>query len=495
MKKRIFISSVQREFASERRELAEYIRKDAILGKFFEVFIFEEVPAQDRPASGVYLDEVDACDIYLGLHGASYGNVDEKGVSATEREYERAEKSRKTRICFLKHGGSSDPRQSAFLARINADVVRSSFSDYDGLRVGVYAALAKYLESTNMLHALPFDASSTAELQLSDLSVAKIKNFVRDARRLRNWEVAENAKPLVVLDKLNLLGSNGAILNPAGLLFGKRPQRHFRSSQVKCAWFLTEREEKPIADHKIFEGDVFEVVDAATMFVMSHLNTYVGAREGGGSVQAPTKFELPESAVKEAIVNAVCHRDYTSAASVQVMLFKDRLEIWNPAELPKGMTIAKLYKAHKSYPTNPFLARAMFLRKYIEETGTGAKDMIEKCAEYGLPKPRWSLEDGDDFRVVILRPKSVAGPNKVPVNDAVSEAVKDAVNDAVKSLYACIKQNPGLNGRKLAVTLSCSEPTIDRHVKTLKKAGLVEFRGAPKNGGYYCITPTHPTYT
>ena len=60
MKKRIFISSVQREFTSERRELSEYIRKDAILGKFFEVFIFEEVPAQDRSASGVYLDEVDA---------------------------------------------------------------------------------------------------------------------------------------------------------------------------------------------------------------------------------------------------------------------------------------------------------------------------------------------------------------------------------------------------------------------------------------------------
>ena len=476
--KRIFISSVQREFASERSELAEYIRKDAILGKFFEVFIFEEVPAQDRPASGVYLDEVDACDVYLGLHGSSYGNVDELGVSATEREYECAEKSQKTRICFLKHGGSADPRQAAFLARISADVVRATFSDYDELRVCVYAALAKYLETRDMLNDLPFDASRSAGLQFSDLSVSKIKNFVRDARRLRNWEVSENAKPIAVLDKLNLLGTNGSILNSAGLLFGKRPQRHFRSALVKCAWFLTEREEKPIADHKIFEGDVFEVVDAATMFVMSHLNTYVGARDGGGSAQAPTKFELPEAAVKEAIVNAVCHRDYTSAASVQTMLFKDRLEVWNSAELPRGMTIAKLYKAHKSYPPNPFLAHAMFLRKYIEETGTGAKDMIEQCAEYGLPRPRWSLENGDDFRVVIWRPQLGTAckliPNKVP------DKVPDKSTE--ERVLEIICQNPRATAVYLGLKLGISDRAVRKTIARLKSSGRLVRIGSRKSG-------------
>ena len=70
----------------------------------------------------------------------------------------------------------------------------------------------------------------------------------------------------------------------------------------------------------------------------------------------------------------------------------------------------------------------------------------------------------------------------------VNEAVNDAVNEAVESLYECIKLRPGLNGRKLAATLSRSEPTIDRQVKALKKAGLVEFRGAPKNGGYYYVS-------
>ena len=76
MSQRIFISSVQREFAKERKALAEYVRKDAILGRFFDVFLFEEVPAQERKADGVYLSEVDACDIYLGIFGHTYGNVD-----------------------------------------------------------------------------------------------------------------------------------------------------------------------------------------------------------------------------------------------------------------------------------------------------------------------------------------------------------------------------------------------------------------------------------
>ena len=102
MSQRIFISSVQREFAKERKALAEYVRKDAILGRFFDVFLFEEVPAQERKADGVYLAEVDACDIYLGIFGHTYGNVDSSGVSATEREYLRAAKRHKTRAMYLK---------------------------------------------------------------------------------------------------------------------------------------------------------------------------------------------------------------------------------------------------------------------------------------------------------------------------------------------------------------------------------------------------------
>ena len=108
-------------------------------------------------------------------------------------------------------------------------------------------------------------------------------------------------------------------------------------------------------------------------------------------------------AVQEAIVNAVCHRDYRSNGSVQVMLFRNRLEIWNPGVLPFGLTIAKLYEDHKSIPANPLLAEPMYYKGYIEKAGTGTGDIVEKCRSYGLPMPQYQQDE--DFRVVLYRPE------------------------------------------------------------------------------------------
>ena len=99
---RIFISSVQREFERERKALAKYIREDALLGDFFEVFLFEEAPARSRSAQAVYLGGVEKCDVYLGLFGAMYGSKDAQGVSSTEREYDHATELNKTRLAFVK---------------------------------------------------------------------------------------------------------------------------------------------------------------------------------------------------------------------------------------------------------------------------------------------------------------------------------------------------------------------------------------------------------
>lgn len=401
---RIFISSVQREFAKERKALADYIRKDAILGRFFDVFLFEEVPAQERTADDVYLGEVDSCDIYLGILGRTYGNTDSAGVSATEREYNRALKRHKPRICFvMKSDKPAETQQSAFIARVNKDVVRKSFNDYDELRTGVYAALGKYLSDKGLINVLPFDASCSAGVTLKDLGIAKMRDFIRTAREKRQFPLPVNSSPEKLLTALELIDDEGRILNPAALLFAKRPQRFFVTSEVKCAQFYADRVSKPMADYQIYMGDVFELVDQATRFVMTHVSNWVGTRDTGDTAEVPTKFELPYDAVKEAIVNAIVHRDYTSLASVQVMLFKDRLEVWSPGGLPRGMTIKKLSTTHKSMPVNPFLARAMYLKGYIEKAGTGTEDMIAKCAEWGIPAPEW-IEDDDDFRVVLRRP-------------------------------------------------------------------------------------------
>jgi len=125
----------------------------------------------------------------------------------------------------------------------------------------------------------------------------------------------------------------------------------------------------------------------------------VGMREH--STQAPVAYEMPPEVVREAIVNAVAHRDYTSNGSVQVMLFADRLEVWNPGTLPPSLTLEMLRHPHGSVPGNPLLAEPLYLAKYIERMGTGTGDMIERCRNIGLPEPEFTLTDG--FVAIIRR--------------------------------------------------------------------------------------------
>ena len=143
------------------------------------------------------------------------------------------------------------------------------------------------------------------------------------------------------------------------------------------------------------------MVDLAVGFVMSRIDQRVGERTR--SAQVDVTPELPAQAVTEAIVNAVVHRSYTNNGSVQVMLFKDRLEVWNPGKLPQGMTIAKLNKEHTSNPVNPVLANPVYLAGYIEQMGTGTTDIIDHCLSYGLRKPEFHQDE--DFRAVLWRPE------------------------------------------------------------------------------------------
>ena len=499
MSQRIFISSVQREFAKERKALAEYVRKDAILGRFFDVFLFEEVPAQERKADGVYLAEVDACDIYLGIFGHTYGNVDSSGVSATEREYLRAAKRHKTRICFIdKSAGDTEPRQAAFISRVSEDVVRKGFVGYDDLRTAVYAALAKCLEDKGFINVLPFDASKTAGVTMKDLSVVKMRDFIRTAREKRQFPLPVNVPIEQLLMALELLDDEGRLLNPAALLFGKRPQKFFITSEVKCAQFYADRVSKPMADHQIYTGDVFELVDQATRFVMTHISNWVGTRETGDTAEVPTKFELPYDAVKEAIVNAVVHRDYTSNASVQVMLFRDRLEVWSPGGLPRGMTIGKLFAAHKSVPVNPLLARAMYLKGYIEKSGTGTGDMIAKCASWGVPAPEWYEDDPDDFRVVLKRPVSETNVEKTMVKTRGETGVKSSVESSVKSrvkssvkklssaekIVAYLRTTPTASAHELSIVVNLTVRAVEKNLRTLRESGRIR-RVGPDKGGHW----------
>ena len=162
-----------------------------------------------------------------------------------------------------------------------------------------------------------------------------------------------------------------------------------------------------ILSYQVYKGTVFDLVDQAKDFVLSKIDLWTGDRSQG--VQAPTEYEIPQDVVAEAIVNAVVHRDYTSNASVQVMLFKDRLKIWNPGVLPPNLTLESLRGPHASIPANPLLAEPMYLTKYIERMGTGIRDMIDRCKEAGLSEPEIRLDSGSWITTIRRKTAQVTG--------------------------------------------------------------------------------------
>jgi len=448
MSLKIFISSVQKEFAAERRALKDYLQGDALLRRFFEVFLFEELPASDQRADAVYLDEVARCDIYLGLFGDEYGWEDGEGLSPTHREFTHASELGKTRLIFVKGADDSarHPKMRALIRQAGSELIRRRFVSLAELIAGVYASLVRHLEERELIRTVPFDAARCGEATLDDLDPERMAWFVREARRSRGFPLSESAGPAELLTHLNLRRGDG-LTHAAILLFGRQPQRFLISSEIKCAHFHGTEVAKPIPSYQVYKGTVFQLVDQAVDFVLSKINLAVGTR--AASNQAPVKYELPPDAVREAIVNAVAHRDYTSTGSVQVMLFADRLEVWNPGALPSALTLQKLREPHGSFPANPLLAEPLYLAKYIERMGTGTRDMIRLCREAGLREPEFAVRDG--FVQTLWRPvPQVTGQVEAQEAQAEAQAAQADLTPTEVILLTACAGSPALGQTLLA---------------------------------------------
>ncbi len=455
---RVFISSVQTEFAREREALRDYLRGDPLMRRFFEVFLFEDVPASDRRPDALYLDEVERCDLYVGLFGSDYGTEDEEGPSPTERDFERATALGTYRLIFVK-GVDADvqhPKMRTLIGKAQAGLIRRRFNTPQELVSGLYAALVEYLEVNELIRSGPFDAAPCTNAALDDLDFERMTRFTRTARRARQFPLTEDVPPEELLEHLNLLNKRRPT-NAAVLLFGKSPQRFLIASEVRCAHFHGTEVGKPIPSYQVYKGTAFELVDQAVDFVLSRINRSIGTR--AESVRAPRTYEIPEEVVTEAVVNAVAHRDYTENGSVQVMLFADRLEVWNPGRLAPPLTLEKLRVAHRSVPGNPLLAESLYLAEYIERMGTGTLDMIRRCVEAGLPEPEFAVTDGF---VATVRRAALAGVQaKLSARD-------------VAMLQACVQGAATSRKLRAAASYSTRTKNFEQRLDRLLHEGLLE---------------------
>ncbi len=203
----LFISSVQKELQEERRAVKAFVEGDPLLRRYFTAFLFEDLPASDRRADEVYLDEVDRCAVYVGLFGQEYGFEDDNGVLPTEREFDRATAKGKPRLIFVK--GTDDrvrhPKMRALIRKAGAQLIRRRIGSIPGLTAALYASLVEHLERSGLLRTRPFDATACPLAKLADISEEKVQWFLVRARRERRFALDENTPGPEVLAHLNLL--------------------------------------------------------------------------------------------------------------------------------------------------------------------------------------------------------------------------------------------------------------------------------------------------
>ena len=224
---------------------------------------------------------------------------------------------------------------------------------------------------------------------LEDIDEEEVRWFLRRAKYERRLELDSETPVKAALEKLELL-REGKLTNAAILLFGKNPQRVFIQSETRCARF---KGTKPLEfiDMKVFGGNIIDQREDALEFVKEHIKLHAEIK----GTEREEKWEYPIEAIREAITNAICHRNYETASNVQIRIFDDRIEIWSCGLLPEPLTPEDLKRDHKSILRNPQIGKSFFLIKFIEQWGTGTNRMIEQCLGHGLPEPLFEEVVGD----------------------------------------------------------------------------------------------------
>lgn len=191
------------------------------------------------------------------------------------------------------------------------------------------------------------------------------------------------------LETLSLL-NEGRPTHALALLCAREPRRYVPSSWVQCGRFERNSTTK-FLDKQAFEGSVLEQIEQTIAFIERNTRQEVSITGAARHHKTP---EYPEVAIREAVINAICHRDYASPATTQVRIHDDRLEIWNPGELPLGLTIEDLYREHSSLPRNRLLKETLARANIGERWGTGTTRIIAECALTGEIVPEWVQEQG-----------------------------------------------------------------------------------------------------
>ena len=285
----------------------------------------------------------------------------------------------------------------------------------------------------------------------NDISLDKVRNLIEMANKVRAVPITDD--PLTVLQKYELI-RDGKITRAAFFLFMAGESS---LTTIELGRFQTET---LIKDGARLKTDLFAEVEGVLAFITKHIHrAYIIT----GKAQREERWDYPMEAVREVVLNAIIHRDYTSSSDSIVKIFDDRIEVYNPGRLPSGLTVEKLLKSdYRSSIRNRKLADMFKEAGLVEKYGSGIRRIVEGFKAYGLPAPKFQ-EISDGFMVTMM---------KIPSEETSEETSA--------RIFTAIKANNLITARKIADILGISSRAIEMRIAKLKQEGRLRRIGPTK---------------
>lgn len=332
----------------------------------------------------------------------------------------------------------------------------------------------EYIYLHNLNNPVLWESLTSHKCKLSDLDRIKIQEVVRMAvfeKRLP--ESALSASVSDILKKFELIVDN-KLTNAAVILFCKNEAKQFMQSTLKLARFRGV-DKTVFLDTKMFRGNAFDLYDKAMEFL--NFNLPIAAHIAPGKSKRVEEPAIPYNVLREAITNALVHRDYSHAGgSMEIAVYDDRVNISNIGALPKGVLLSHLSKEHLSIQRNPLIAHIFYLCGKIEKWGRGTIDMIQDCKKVGNPLPQYA-EIGGSFSVTL----KLKTPLTTILYTQPTKFNLDKLTDRQKLIIKNLQLAP-LSRQQLMTKLpiKLTDRTMQLELTKLKNLGLIKPEGKTK---------------
>jgi ATP-dependent DNA helicase RecG len=334
------------------------------------------------------------------------------------------------------------------------------------------AALDQFLLKKQGRHWDEVPVPRTFVRDLDTKVLAWFRVQARKSKRLTADIVNESNTAL--LDKLHLVDGRN-LKRAAVLLFHPDPERFVSGAYIKIGYFDNNVD---LRYQDEVHGDLFaqgsQTIEILTKKYLKALISYEG-------VQRIETYPVPDAALREALLNAIVHKDYASAIPLQISVYPDKLMIWNPGRLPSDWTVKKLLTKHASRPFNPGVASAFFRAGLIESWGRGVEKMVAACTDAGVPGPTFRAEEGGlwtEFQFSAAYVRAMA-PTAPPTQETTQKTTQETTQEKILRM---LKAKPTITRRELAEKLSLTEDGVKYHLQKMRTEGRIRHVGPTKAG-------------